>query len=140
MRRSAPLALALFFAACSSMPDSMPDSAEPLPAVHTHPWHDTRHHTERGFRNVWEDSDEPPFLKAAGWGISFLLSSKEQQPAPRQPLRADALALQDLLDGDPSVDDVEAIIDRVRRGQYDPAYAVTLATVSSTDNATTSRG
>ena len=88
MRRSAPLALALFFAACSSMPDS----AEPLPAVHTHPWHDTRHHTERGFRNVWEDSDEPPFLKAAGWGISFLLSSKEQQPAPRQPLRADALA------------------------------------------------
>ncbi len=47
--------------------------------------------------------------------------------------RADALALQDLLDGDPSVDDVEAIIDRVRRGQYDPAYAVTLATVLGPD-------
>jgi N-acyl-phosphatidylethanolamine-hydrolysing phospholipase D len=68
----------------------MPPSEDALPTVRTHPWHDVRHHTGGGFRNVWGDDDEPPFLKAAGWVASFLLSSKEQTPAPLR--RPDGLA------------------------------------------------
>ena len=79
----------LLLAACS--PSPMPADAS-LPPVHTPPWHDTRHHTDKGFRNVWDANDEPPFLKAAGWIVSSLLSSKEQAPAPLQPLAAFAPA------------------------------------------------
>ena len=78
------LSLLLLLAACSPSPMPAPDAN--LPTVRTHPWHDTRHHTEGGFQNVWDDNDEPPFLKAAGWGVSFLLASKEQEPAPLQNL------------------------------------------------------
>lgn len=79
------LSLVLLLTACSPSPMPAPDPA--LPTVRTHPWHDTRHHTGGGFRNVWDDDDdEPPFLKAAAWGVSFLLASKEQEPAPLQKL------------------------------------------------------
>lgn len=64
---------------------------DPLPEVRSHPWHHTRHHTARGFQNIWGEDEDPPFLKAATWGVSFLLRSKEQQPAPLQLLDPAAL-------------------------------------------------
>ncbi len=70
----------------------MPDSATPRPSVRPHPWYDTRHHTRRGFCNVWETDGRVPFLKATAWAIAFLLGSEEQQPAPLAPLAPDALA------------------------------------------------
>lgn len=77
--------------AATSLPRS---SGDTLPVVCTHPWHDTRHHTSSGFTNVWGDNDDPPFLKAATWGASFLLGSKpEQRPAPFQPLAPASIAV-----------------------------------------------
>jgi L-ascorbate metabolism protein UlaG (beta-lactamase superfamily) len=64
----------------------------PRPAVRSHPWHHTRHHTARGFQNVWGEDEDPPLLKAATWGVSFLLRQKEQRPAPLRPLDPAALA------------------------------------------------
>ena len=86
--------LVSLIASCSPMPvltGSRP-AADSLPVVRSHPWHHTRHHTERGFTNVWGEDEDPPFLKAATWGVAFLLRSKEQRPAPRQPLDPAALA------------------------------------------------
>lgn len=67
-------------------------TADSLPAVRSQPWHHTRHHTARGFTNIWDRDGDPPFLKAATWGLSFLLRRKEQAPAPLQPLDPNALA------------------------------------------------
>ena len=86
--------LLITLASCTPMPTelSAPDS---LPVVRSHPWHHTHHHTARGFTNIWGAEEDPPFLKAATWGVSFLLRRKEHTPAPLQPLDPDALAAPD---------------------------------------------
>lgn len=58
------------------------------PAVHTHSWHDTRHHAPGGgFRNPWPlkavpDEDVPSRLEALRWLLSFPHRSRRKAHAP----------------------------------------------------------
>lgn len=54
------------------------------PAVHTHSWHDHRHHTGGGFRNVWSEPVSPPFFRSAFWLLRRGLQRRShEQPALR---------------------------------------------------------
>ena len=68
---------------------------EPLP-VHTHPWHDTRHHAPGGgFRNPWplqQSHEDAPDKGSWQFMLRHFLGSKEQTPAPLTPLDPAELA------------------------------------------------
>lgn len=55
--------------------------------VESHPRYHRRHHTEKGFRNIWEEA--PPgfsFFTALRWVISHALQRKENLSPPLRPL------------------------------------------------------
>ena len=60
----------------------MPD----LPTVHAHPWHDTRHHTATGFRNVHGEPLGVPPLQALRWVLTRPFQRKPNVPAETVPL------------------------------------------------------
>ena len=59
-------------------------------SIHTHPWHNTRHHTpDGGFRNPWPlqpSHEDAPDKGPWRFMLRQFLSNKEQTPAPLTPL------------------------------------------------------
>ncbi len=59
--------------------------------IRTHPWHDTRHHRDGGFRNIWGTPQNPPLGKTLRWLLSHTFSHKENRPPPVRPVAPEAL-------------------------------------------------
>lgn len=63
------------------------------PAIHTHPWHDRRHHRPGGFRNVWPPPRDASVLRALGWLLRRPFARKRNLPPAVRPLDGAALAV-----------------------------------------------
>jgi N-acyl-phosphatidylethanolamine-hydrolysing phospholipase D len=65
-----------------------------LPDVHSHPWHGTDHHLERGFQTPWRsEADAVPPLRAAQWLLGRPFRRRDPgEPAPFQLLDPAVLA------------------------------------------------